>query len=518
MNNRRDFSAHSTDQYGVRYKRTLTLELEVCHHLRQGISGNIGGAEWRFLMSEGADFVGKCYDANAYEQVCRRKIRNLNGKLLSVQIGGVQNVFGIRQSAVVSYSVLKPEQTALFGEFAVKTANRRSALRAFVPISEDIRKVSFFYNFASHLSAKDDWMCVSVEIDDVVHVFNGIRYVDGGVKFLAYQHTPRGAQHYLVIEALDPIGYDVFKMRVLKAISAIGFCTSLYHYGPMYVFNRSTHRMIAYNGCVQEACSARYKMFSLNPYEYYSDEDLKPDVGKQLEPSLKPITMSQFEKLLLYLDNAEFCDLYYAYENVLTRMSGAPINARLVVYSSCLEMARRWTLTLPSQDEAKGRKRDMEALLTKNVRQKIDGSIKRILREHGDELSDSDVGIVQKRMGGLYTRANKDQLKYAFAYFGIGLSKRDNAVLNMRNRILHGDNVIHSKFDPQHPGGRYMEESEQLCFDFHVLIWRLIMVAIGYNGKYRNVALLDRLFRKNRKCGGKPLARSVRGRTCKNST
>ena len=55
-------------------------------------------------------------------------------------------------------------------------------------------------------------------------------------------------------------------------------------------------------------------------------------------------------------------------------------------------------------------------------------------------------------------------------------------------------------------------------FDFHVLIWRLIMVSIGYNGKYRNVALLDRLFRQSRKGGGKPLARSVRGRTCKNST
>ena len=517
MNDRRDFTAYSTDEYGVRYKRALTLELDICHHMRQEISGNIGGTEWQLLKSKGEDLIGKCCDANVAKQVCNGKMRNLNGNLLSIQIGGLQNVFRIRQSVLVSYSPLKSEQTALFGEFSLKTA-RRTALRAFVPISGNVHEVSFYYTFDEQLSAQDGCMCISVEIDDVVYISNGIRYVDGDVHFLAYQYTPRGAQHYLVIEALDPIGYDVFKMRVLKAISAIGFCTSLYHYGPMYVFNSSTHRMIAYNGCVQEACSARYKMFSLNPYEYYSEEDLKPDIVKQIEPSLKPITRAQFEKLLSHLNNAEFCDLYYAYENVLTRMSGAPVNARLVVYSSCLEMARRWALSLSNQDGTKSAKGDMKALLTKKVRQEIDGSIKRILREHGGELSDSDVGVVQKRMGGLYTRPNKEQLKYAFSYFGIGLSKRDNAVLDMRNRILHGDNVIHSKFDPQHPGGLYMEESEQLCFDFHVLIWRLIMVSIGYNGKYRNVALLDRLFRQNRKGGGKPLARSVRGRTCKNST
>lgn len=73
-------------------------------------------------------------------------------------------------------------------------------------------------------------------------------------------------------------------------------------------------------------------------------------------------------------------------------------------------------------------------------------------------------------------------------------------------------NLTLGLFDPKHPSGRYMDECEQLCFDFHVLIWRLIMVSIGYDGKYRNVAMLDKMFRKHRKNGGKPLARSVKGR------
>lgn len=55
MNDRRDFTAYSTDEYGVRYKRTLTLELDICHHMRQEISGNIGGTEWQLLKSKGED-------------------------------------------------------------------------------------------------------------------------------------------------------------------------------------------------------------------------------------------------------------------------------------------------------------------------------------------------------------------------------------------------------------------------------------------------------------------------------
>lgn len=507
-----DFSAHSIDRHGVRYKRTLMYEMDVCHDLRQEMVGDISGVAWQFFTSDRAEFIGKCCDADSYADVCRKKVRDLNRRTLTIATKGCTEKFAIRQSAVVSYSVMRPEQTAIIGEFAIKTANRKSALRALIPISNTVREVSFPYNFASHWTARDGWMCISVDIDDMAYVFNGIRYVDGGVKYLAYQHTPREKQHYLVIESLDPIGYDDFKLRILKAISAIGFCTGLYHYGPMYVFNSTSHRLNAYNGCVQKPCNSRYKMFSLNPYEYYSDEDLRPDIGKKLEPSLKPVTMPQFGMLLSHLDNAEFCDLYYAYENVLTRMSSAPVNAKLVMYSSCLEMGRRWALTLPALGRADGATDKSGALLVKKVRKEIKRSIDRILRENKDELVDSDVRIVRKKIGGLYTRPNKDQLKFAFDYFGIGLSKRDEEILGLRNQILHGDSVIQSKFNPKRLSGRYMEECERLCFDFHVLIWRLIMVSIGYDGKYRDVAQLDRLFRKHRTNGEKPLARSVKGR------
>ena len=510
----KDFSAYSLDEHGVRYKCSLTHEAETCLQLQQRMQVTIEDVEWQFPVSEDTKLVGRCNDADTYEQMRRKKLYDLNGRRLSANIDNAIGEFCIRQSAVVSYAIMRPEVTAIFGEFAIKGANRKCAMRALIPLSANVREVPFFHSFASHWSAQSGWMCISVAIDDTDYVFNGIRFKDGGIKFLVYEHMPHGRRHYLVIETLDAISYDVFKMRVLKVISAIGFITGLYHYGPMYVFNSVTHRMIAYNGCVQDAQSARYKMFSLNPYEYYSDEDLRPDIGKTLEPSLKPVTMPQFETLLSHLEDNAFCDLYYAYENVLTRMSTAPVITRLVIYSACLEMARRWAVTLHKQKakELECENGGSNALLTKKVRKEINHSIEKILRMHGSNLLESDIRIVKKRMGGLYSQANADQLIFAFNYFGVGLSKHDCDVLAKRNHILHGENVIRSKFDPKHPSGRYMDECEQLCFDFHVLIWRLIMVSIGYDGKYRNVAMLDKMFRKHRKNGGKPLARSVKGR------
>lgn len=137
-------------------------------------------------------------------------------------------------------------------------------------------------------------------------------------------------------------------------------------------------------------------MFSLNPYEYYSDEDLRPDIGKTLEPSLKSVTMPQFETLLSHLEDNAFCDLYYAYENVLTRMSTAPVITRLVIYSACLEMARRWAVTLHKQKakELECENGGSNALLTKKVRKEINHSIEKILWMHGSNLLESDIRIV----------------------------------------------------------------------------------------------------------------------------
>ena len=47
-------------------------------------------------------------------------------------------------------------------------------------------------------------------------------------------------------------------------------------------------------------------------------------------------------------------------------------------------------------------------------------------------------------------------------------------------------------------------------FEFHALIWRLIMAAIGYKGQYRDVAEIDWRFRKNRTNGDKPMMKRVR--------
>ena len=95
-----------------------------------------------------------------------------------------------------------------------------------------------------------------------------------------------------------------------------------------------------------------------------------------------------------------------------------------------------------------------------------------------------------------------------FEYFGVSLSDDDKKTLQLRNKILHGSNIIESEFDMTNVLP-YWAEADRHCFAFHSLIWRLIMKAIGYDGVYRDEYELNSKFMKNESNNGSPLIKNI---------
>ena len=502
-----DFTNDSTDKYGLEYQRSLKHEVAICEAFSNGITGSLSGVPWNFRFTEELELRATS-NALSYS---RGGTHTLNGQTLSLKVKTRNLNFAVRQSAVVSWNFMSHTITALVGEIVGGRANDKVRLRAMIPYSlkSSIRFENHFSSNLHRAEAIDEQMCVCFHFGTNMCLFNGIRFEDGGIGWLAYLFQPsdKTQPNFLVVESLGGVGYDRFQAVVRKTVSAVGFVTGTYAYGPMFIFGVSTGRLVAYNGCMIAARNARYGLHSLNPYDYYADRDLKPHIGDKIESKLQPIIRSQFERLLTNLDDPAFAEFYYLFQDVMLSMKSAPASSRLVVYATCLEKGRVW---VDQMAKVKDSSRASAPLLTKKVRQQIGKAIRAVLRTHGSQLDAKELAIVQKRLGGLYSPPNKDQLKAAYDYFGIVLTKRDEKLLNLRNSILHGVNVIKAKFDPKRPGGRYTDESERICFGFHALIWRLIMAAIGYKGQYRDVAEIDWRFRKNRTNGDKPMMKHVR--------
>ena len=508
------FVAHSVDKYGLRYKRTLTTEVATCESFKSGFTALIDGRPWTLNWTEVNGLVAETMDCDAHEKWRRQRLQTLNGMGIGFSATNGNVSLRIRQSVIGKISFMPPRLTAEVGEMCCARPKAITSLRAMIPYPSKLRSVWFPYYFASKIHGVNDidqWVCSCVDVGSALNLFNGIRFIHDDVGYLVYFTGPTNGSNpcYLVVEAFGRCGYDKFQAAVRRAISMIGFFTGTYPYGPLFVFNAKTSTLIAFNGCVISASSARYMMLSLNAYDYYANDDLRPNIGNEIEPKLKPVLRSHIERLLDLLDDQAFGDFYHTFQMLTTSMGFMPVSTRLVCYAACLEMGRRWVDCLRKADGG-GYSDKKGSLLTRTVRRKLLSTINEMLGD--SSLDTSEVAVVKKKLSGVFSAPNQTSLEQAFSHFGLGLPATDRKLLGLRNKILHGENILKTWFDPRGPSKRHIEECERYCFGYHALIWRMIMSAIGYNGQYRDVVKIDRLFRQQKSNKSRPLVRRVKGR------
>lgn len=485
--------------------RDLSKEILVCDLLQTGVICAIGEHRWQIKRHLIDGMVCETTEYGVVEDYLKRHPISLDGKSCSMQLNGSQCTVEIEKSLYAKININPAQTLAQLFEFGVKERMRKPCpLRALISATEKANAPVFSYYFA-HWTVAADRLCCSVNSPDYTCCLNGIVFPFNNKRFLVYDHFQgcNGAkQHLFVVEALDPIDYHTFKAAVRRILTVIGFITGDYCFGPFWVFNATTHSFIGYSDSMCPGGSAKYKMFSLNPYEYYSEVDKKPDIGKAIEDQLRPITRNQLEKLLSMLDDSDFSHLFFVFQDLILNVSSVMVETKLPIYATCLEMCRNWWKDHYKEDM----KKDKTALYTKAERDDIYNKIVEILDR--DYASNPDTDICKKKIRNIFQAANQDMLTEAFEDVGVELSEDEKESFGLRNPILHGRNVVKAVFDEENSSA-YVEEVENRCFLYHALVWRFIMKVTGYEGMYIDVATRNKLFRSSGSNNSLPLGRKV---------
>jgi len=367
----------------------------------------------------------------------------------------------------------------------------------------------------------------------IVFTYNNVRYIAYGI-----HKDSRHPNPYMVIETLDAIDCDIAQRMSLKIISAIGFFTGDYPFGSLFVFDAETNQFIAYNGCVISAAKSKFKMISLNPYCYFTEFDIRqihelhleecknnfnirpdgePLALSKLRVELMPVTALHFIKLLSYMESELFMRPFHLLQSLSTHLSSALVFVRLSVYATCLEMCKKWVQRdiagegiIPKAGSFAERECRIPSDLKKEFFIDIHHALKKVAAKTDAKTSKN----LRTRLASAFTKRveNSLLLRKPFEYFKIDISsERDDRTFSLRNFITHGEKTITADFDPK-DATRYIDESEEKCFGFHALIWRLIMVAIGYKGLYRDLPLLNKFNREGKGNNGHPFALVVKAK------
>ena len=513
------------------YQRNLTHEIAIYSFFKNGLFSKIGNEDWLVQFDDNNRLMLSSTNTSIdLSKSLLSEETKLDNRTLVFDDQFEPGAFIIKNSMVIrqdtSIGAICTRTTTVNANEIINRdyeANDQHRFRTMIQCSDDDRNIAFQYTFAHFIADKTQRMCIGVSSDKVLSALNGICFTYHNINFLVYYYSTHinSPTKYFVIEALDILTYEEHINASNKILYAIGFFTTIYPFGPYMIFDCTSDqvRLVAYKRCFDKPRNAKYTMLTLNPYAYYLDRDIhdfiikKQDNGTVLqrvplsvENELKPIEKRHFEQLLVLLDNKKFSDMFYTFQEVSTTVSGESYSSHMVclmLYAVCLEAAANWFHSVYKQDSTAKR-----SLLSDKAKKEIREEFLSILDRYTDENSDDITKIKNKINGWLFSMPNADNLSAPFDFFDIELSDGDSFLLNLRNKILHGTDVLESKFDLENVLP-YLLQAEQYCFGFHSLIWRLIMKAIGYEGVYRDEAKMLEKQTADQSNGGEPFVKKI---------
>lgn len=415
-----------------------------------------------------------------------------------------------------------------------------SALRAVLQFKGKTSPIQFYNHFY-----QGDEKEIGVRVDSygsLSCVINGIRFLYRGKNYLLHSYVDNSHEaNYIVIDAQDPVTWNVFTEVSRHILYVVGFLTGHFMFGPFLVFipkDGERSELVGYEDCLPPRCESLYQMTGMNPYSYFAASDIthatpaavgdKVSPIEKLRPKLKPFKRQHVEELMKLLDDKDFSYLFHTLvENSMSqhlRMA----TSRLIAYATCLEIGGNWVrkrtasgnngtnteflpakikedLTRRLQTDVDDYVKSLEAL----ERTGGEGCISETPHKDAKEILLEKLRIVKLRVGSeLFKQTNAEKLSAQFLKNGITLTDSEVKLLDRRNKILHGVDAIEVPFELDAPE-QYIDASEGKCFEYYALIWRLIMHVIRYDGVYRDVAGIQSSFRTHRSNNGAPFIRNV---------
>ena len=508
------------------YQRDLSFEMMVYSSFKKGLPSKIGNEDWLVQLSDEDKLMLSSTNTDIDLSISTMSEgANLNDRTIVFDDQTGLNAFNIKNSFFISqHTNIGTQYSRITIARAAEIINRNydgekpQKFRAIILYNDKIQKIIFHYIFAHFIADKSQRMCIGIVTDRSLLILNGVSFSYHNIRFLVYIYSREvnSSSSYLVVEALDPVKYDEYINASNKILCAIGFFSTIYPFGPYMVFDVSSEQsvFVAYKSCYDKPRTAKYTMLTLNPYAYYSDKDIRDYVFKGVgngevnqeailgvEKELRPVERKHFEKLLGLLDDKRFSDIFYNLQEISTTTLGGNFSSHsisLISYAVCLESVANWF-----HKSINIKKKAKNTLLSDDIRNTIKQEFLAVLDQYKDIEQEDMTKIRNKITSSLFCKPNADNLSEPFEFFGVELREEDRELLNMRNKILHGEDVLESNLDLDNIVP-YLLKAEQYCFGFHSLIWRLIMKAIGYDGVYRDEAKMIENQTTDQSNNGKP--------------
>ena len=512
------------------FSRNLSPEDAVVRVFCNGFTSEINGADCRIRFKDNNRILCESDSESLYPIGKQNIMSSLENATFRLPVTPEGISIEIKKALLIEQHFEDWRTTTLFSHLENQeepiTAQRR--FRIIIPqntqwYAPDFSR--FFYGTPNMIIPKGEFepsQRIYVQItgtsdSGITFKYNGIQYV--AYSRQSYPHRPQN--QYMVIETLDVSNHDAVQKMALKIISAIGFFTANYPFGQMFVFDADTSKFISYNGCVISSATSKFAMISLNPYDYFAQSDIRsmhrehldkaeqddsiridgePEILSRLRRRLTPIKATHFTNLLTLMESKRFMLPFHLLQALSTTLASTFVYARLSAYVSCIEMFKKWVRCDIAGEEMipkVGSFAECECRIPAEFKKSFLLDIHQALNKVSAAINPDARKSIKNRLRKIFTKRlpNEEILKRPFELFKIDYSSsRDANTFKLRNDIAHGENPITAEFD-NNDFQEYLNESEEKCFGFHALIWRLIMVAIGYHGIYRDLPKLMRLNR-----------------------
>ncbi|MES2862997.1 MAG: hypothetical protein V4666_02675 [Bacteroidota bacterium] len=289
--------------------------------------------------------------------------------------------------------------------------------------------------------------------------------------FHVYRHR-ENEKTYLVIEVLNEISFDNFKISCDSIQKSIAFLNGNYHQDGHFFFSYSSANF-------EEIGSLYYKNFSnsvisdfelINPQQYRSYME-KPGENLKLTPLLFPEnTLSNLVNFVKSKPQLERTIELIIYGNEIR----SPL-IRCSTYSVALE-------TIVSLVHSENKSVFKPLKKSKKIG-KILLELQTVIDNSKSELSEQEFNFLSKKITYLNMPFNKDKYLLAFDFYNIQLPEYLKKLLNTRNLFFHGK----TPYEEGELNTRIQElhlEADRI----HMLVSILVLKYVGYKGHIKNQA------------------------------
>lgn len=236
-------------------------------------------------------------------------------------------------------------------------------------------------------------------------------------------------ENFLIIDSLESNNFSEFKKNTTSILLAFGFITGNLHQDEYYyqVIEKDNITLIKATAYFKKEASIISDVNLFNPMEFqeYVKQIKQEYVLEKIDLQLKPEIFSNMCKIV-----SENLTLKRTIKLVLEGNQTKLLLLRAGIYSIALE-----TITSLISDENESK---LKPITDRENSKKFIKECKEILEKQKSSISEYGYDVLKSKIENINSPTNSKKLSKPFEIFKIKLSKSELAILNHRNKFLHG--------------------------------------------------------------------------------